>query len=124
MSSAIDIHRKTVNASLQEMASTLVDALGRVVTAYIVHVRNPKTVSRWANGEVTSVRDRYSEERLLAAYQIVTLMQQYEANETIRSFMLGMNPSLDDESPATTIRNGDYKDALGAAKLLITGGYS
>lgn len=124
MSSAINAHRNAVTADLQTMASTLVSSLGRVITAYIVHVRNPKTISRWANGDVASVRDRYSEERLLAAYQIVSFLKEYETDETIRSFMLGMNPSLDDESPATAIRNGDYKDALGAAKNLISGGYS
>lgn len=125
MSQAIEAHRKAVDADLQTMASTLVDTLGRAITAYIVHVRNVKTVSRWANGEVSSIRDRYSEERLLAAYQIVTLLLEYnEPPSLIRAFMLGMNPSLDDESPATELRNGNYKDVMGAANLVITGDYA
>jgi hypothetical protein len=124
MSQAIEIHRAATRASLQDMASVLVHVLGRVLVAGIVGVRNAKTISRWASGDVTSIRDRYSEERLLALYQIVILMREYEADDTIRAFMIGMNPTLDDSSPAMTIRNGQFKDALGAAKVLITGGYA
>lgn len=125
MSQAIKAHRKAIDADLQTMASTLVDTLGLAITAYIVHVRNVKTVSRWAKGEVSSVRDRYSEERLIAAYQIVSLLLEYdEPSSLVRAFMLGMNPSLDDESPATELRNGNYKDVMGAAKLVITGDYA
>ena len=123
MSQAIEAHRKAVNASLQEMASNLIDVLGRVVVAGIVGVRNPKTVSRWANGDVESVRDRYSEERLLALHQIVTLMQEQEANATIRAVVIGMSPVLNDSSPATAVRDGNFKGAMDAAKNFLAGGY-
>ncbi|MCA9834340.1 MAG: hypothetical protein KC435_10355 [Thermomicrobiales bacterium] len=125
MSQATTIaHQKAVHASLQEMATTLTEALGRVLVAGIVGVRNPKTVTRWVNGEVTSIRDRYSEERMLALYQIVVFMQEYEADETIRAFMIGMNPVLDDASPAMELREGNFDNVMGAAKVMITGGYA
>lgn len=123
MSQAIESHRKAVNASLEEMAATLVTSLGRVITAYIVGVRNPKTISRWASGEVASVRDRYSEERLLAAFQIVRFLMEYEGVSTIRAFMLGMNPDLNDASPADRLREGDYKEVMRAAKSLVADSY-
>lgn len=123
MSQAIEAHRKAVDSSLQEMASTLVDVLGRVLVAGIVGVRNPKTISRWANGDVGSVRDRYSEERLLALFQVVAFMQEQEGNDTIRAFMIGMSPVLNDSSPAMAVHNGDFKGAMDAAKNLMAGGY-
>ena len=123
MSTAIELHRKAISADLKTMASTLIEVLGRPITAYIVHVRNVKTVSRWASGEVSSVRDRYSEERLLAAYQVVSLLQEFEGNETIRAFMLGMNPVLNDEAPAQALRDGNFVGAMDAAKNLAAGGY-
>lgn len=124
MSQILEAHRRAVHADLQTMASTLVNVLGRALVAGIVGVRNPKTVSRWANGEVTSVRDRYSEERLLVLYQVVTFLQEYEENDTIRAFMIGMNPSLNDSSPARAILDGGFDDVMGAARLLVTGGYA
>lgn len=124
MSQVLEAHRRAVHADLQTMSSTLVQVLGRVLVAGIVGVRNPKTISRWASGEVTSVRDRYSEERLLATYQIVTFLQDYEADATIRAFMLGMNPVLDDASPAMELREGNFDNVMGAAKVMVTGGYA
>lgn len=123
MSHAIESHRKSVNASLPEMASTLVDVLGRSITAYMVHVRNVKTITRWANGDVSQIRDRYSEERLLAAYQVVAFLLEHEHPDTIRALMLGMNPVLDDDSPAHAIREGNFKGAMDAARNYVAGGY-
>lgn len=123
MSSAIEAHRKAVNADLKTIASTLIEVLGRPITAGIVGIRNPKTISRWASGEVTSVRDRWSEERLLATYQVVDLILDEFGPETVRAFMLGMNPVLNDEAPAIALRDGDFKGAMDAARNLIAGGY-
>ena len=123
MSTATELHRKAMNADLETMASTLVNVMGRAIVAGIVGIRNPKTISRWANGEVTSVRDRYSEERLIAAYQVAILLQEHYGNDTIRSFMLGMNPVLNDESPAIALRDGDFKGAINAARNFLAGGY-
>lgn len=123
MSQAIEAHRKAVEADLQTMASTLVEVLGRPITAGIVGIRNPKTISRWASGEVTSVRDRYTEERLYATYQVISLLQEDFGSDTIRTFMLGMNPILHDEAPAIALRDGNFKGAMDAARNLIAGGY-
>lgn len=123
MSTAIELHRKSVNADLETMASTLVKVMGRALIAGIVGIRNPKTISRWANGDVTSVRDRYSEERLIATYQVVSLLQEEYGNDTIRAFMLGMNPVLNDEAPAIALRDGNFKGAMGAARNFMAGGY-
>ena len=40
----------------------------------------------------------------------------------IRAWFIGMNPQLDDESPAEVIREGRVKDALTAAKTFVSGG--
>ena len=123
MSTATELHHKAMNADLKTMASTLVDVMGRAIVAGIVGIRNPKTISRWASGEVTSVRDRYTEERLIAAYQVTSLLQEHYGKDTIRSFMLGMNPVLNDESPAIALREGDFKGAINAARNFLAGGY-
>lgn len=123
MSTAIELHRKAINTDLATMASTLVTVMGRALIAGIVGIRNPKTISRWASGEVTSVRDRYSEERLIATYQVVSLLREEYGNDTIRAFMLGMNPVLNDEAPAIALRDGNFKGAMDAARNFLAGGY-
>lgn len=123
MSTAIQLHHNAINADLETMASTLVQVLGRPIVAGIVGIRNPKTISRWANGQVTSVRDRYSEERLIATYQVIHLLQEDFGSDTIRAFMLGMNPVLNDEAPAIALRDGNFKGAMDAARNFAAGGY-
>jgi hypothetical protein len=68
------VHRQATTASIQELAGLLGEVLSRRLTAYIAGVRDGKTATRWANGEVTNVRDCSVEQRLPTAYEIVQLL--------------------------------------------------
>lgn len=52
---------------------------------------------------------------------IFQLLQARKSPHTVRAWFVGLNPQLDDESPATTIREGAFKDALVAARAFLTG---
>ncbi len=41
---------------------------------------------------------------------------------TVRAWFLGLNPQLDDHSPAQSIRDGDFRDVLVAARAFLAGG--
>jgi hypothetical protein len=114
-------HRIAMNASVPDVSSYLQDLLSRRLVAYIVGVKDAKTVSRWSNGEVKEVRQE-SEERLRTAYQIAQLLVQFDSPRIIKAWFIGLNPQLGDESPATTIREGKLKDALAAARAFVAGG--
>lgn len=102
----------TARADLRQVAGTLQTVLGRRLTAYLAGVRDGKAVTRWANGEVTSIRDAGVEQRLRAAG---------EAPSTIKAWAMGMNPLLDDGSPLDAIRDGQLREAHRAA-LAFAGG--
>jgi hypothetical protein len=40
----------------------------------------------------------------------------------VRAWFLGLNPQLDDQSPAQSIRIGEFRDVLVAAKAFLAGG--
>ena len=109
------IHRESTQASISEIARLLQEVLSRRLTAYVAGVQDGKTVTRWASGEISEIRDFQVEQRLRATYEIVLLMLNFDSPGTIRAWFLGMNPHLDDASPADTVRNGDLQDALQAA---------
>ena len=115
-------HRQATEASVREMAELLQATLSRQVTAYITGVKDGKTVSRWASGEVTHIRDFTIEQRLRTAYQIAKLLLTVDAAPTVRAWYIGMNPSLADISPAQTIREGHFNDALEAAQEFLAYG--
>jgi predicted exporter len=112
-------HSKAVQGSVSEIAKFLQEVLTRRLTAYAVGVKDAKTVTRWANGEITEIRDPEVEKRLRATYQIVDLLLKVDGAETVRGWFLGMNPELDDDAPIDAIREGRLKDALGAARAYV-----
>jgi hypothetical protein len=84
-------------------------------------VKDGKTVARWAQGTVTDLRQE-AEQRLRAAYEIASLLAQFESPQTIRAWFMGLNPHLDDVSPAAALREGRLAEALAAARAFVAGG--
>lgn len=117
---AEDAHRKAVEAAPAQVAAYLQDALGQKLVAYLAGVSDPKAVGRWASEDRNPRSD--TEERLRAAFQIFQLLLTAEAPQTIRAWFMGLNPQLDDESPARAIREGRMQEAWVAAKAFLAGG--
>lgn len=115
------VHRQALRVSVREAADTLQTLLTRQVAAYVVGVKDVKTLARWAAGEVTGIRVE-SENRLRTAYEIATLLSRFEAPETIRAWFIGMCPQLDDISPAEVIHDGRLQDAVYAARSFVANG--
>jgi hypothetical protein len=115
-----EAHRTTVESSVADIAAFLQDVLGQKLVAYLVGVQDPKTIGRWAKG--TLPQDSDSEARLRGAYQVFRLLMTQESPHTVRAWFVGLNPQLDDESPATAIGEGRMKDVMVAAKAFLAGG--
>lgn len=116
------VHQLAIRASLSEIAQLLQQVLSRRLAAYIAGVREGKTVGRWANGEVTEIRDRATEDRLRVAYEIALLLLQGDSPQVVRAWFIGLNPQLGDEAPAELLREGRLKDVLAAARAFTVGG--
>ena len=123
MSQAItQAHKEAVSAPLNELAGALQERLSRRLTAYIAGVDNGKTVSRWASGEVGTIRDHGVEQKLRTAYEISLLLANYESATTIRSWFIGLNPQLGDDTPIDALREGRLKETVAAARAFTVGG--
>ena len=115
-----DAHRTAVESSPSDMAAFLQDALGQKLVAYMTGTSDPRTVGRWAKGESTPRGE--NARRLGHAFHIFRLLVTQESPHTVRAWFVGLNPQLDDESPATAIREGRARDVLVAAKAFLAGG--
>jgi hypothetical protein len=115
-------HRQATTASVRDVAAFLQDILSRRLTAYIAGVRDAKTVTRWVNGEITQIRDYEAEQRLRTAYEIAQLLLIEESPRTVRAWFIGLDPSLDDVSPAEAIVEGRLREALVAARAFLAAG--
>lgn len=118
---ATDAHRATVESSVADIAAFLQDAFGQKLVAFMVGVDDPKTIGRWASKR-SAPQDSEVERRLRDAFQIFRLLLAKESPYTVRAWFVGLNPQLDDESPATAIRDGRTRETLIAAKAFLAGG--
>lgn len=116
------IHREATEASVQELATFLQDILTRRLTALIAGQKDAKTVTRWVTGQVTVIRDPLVERRLRTAYEVAKMLLQFDSPQTVRAWFIGLNPQLDDVSPADAIANGDLKEVRAAARAFVAGG--
>ena len=117
---AREAHRQSVEFTIGDIARFLQDTLGQSLTAHMAGVSNPKNVSLWAKAETTPRAK--AEQRLRTAFQVFHMLQEEETPHTVRAWFIGLNPQLDEESPADAIRNDRLKDVLVAAKAYISGG--
>lgn len=116
---AVRAHQQTVQDSFADMTTFLRTELGVQLTALLADV-DARTITRWGSGEVEP-RDQ-GEKRIRAAYQVFRLLEADEASPTIRAWFMGMNPQLDDLSPAEAIAQDRYREVLSAARAFSTGG--
>jgi hypothetical protein len=115
------VHRDATFSSVADTTNFLQRLLTRRLVAYIAGVKDVKTVSRWANGEVETVRQE-SEQRLRTAYEIALLLTVFDSPQVIRAWFIGLNPQLGDLSPADALHDDRRQEALAAARAFVTGG--
>src|SRR5665213_531483 len=84
----------------------------------LVRRADPSAVATWAAGQIPQAEH---DKRLRCAYETVQLLITGESPDTVRAWFLGLNPQLDDQSPAQSIREGDLRDVLVAAKAFLAG---
>jgi hypothetical protein len=111
-------HRRAVEETIDQQAEFVVDLLGAALLAYIAGT-NETTVRRWVRRENTP-NDAH-QQRIRNTSMIARLLLQGDANHTVRAWFIGMNPQLDDVSPAEALREERYRDVMSAARAFRDG---
>ena len=112
-------HTRAMRASVPEIATRLQEVLGQRLTAVVAGVNDAKAVGQWARGLRAPHPD--AERRLRDAYQVVGLLLENDAPETIRAWFGGMNPHLGDQAPALVVAT-EPEHVLQAAQAFIANG--
>ncbi len=108
-------------ATVAEAAGVLQEALTPRLVAYIVGAQSSREVVAWAEGTVEDIPDR-ADKRLRIAFEIAQLLLTVDSPRVVRAWFSGMNPQLNDVSPARAIREGRMDETLHAARAFIVGG--
>lgn len=111
-------HNRSTQINVQDISETLAGVLGRQLLGSIVN-KDPRTILRWVSGE--SKPSTEDERRLRNAYQVYALLSSEEGDHTIRAWFMGMNPQLEDNSPAEALAEDRARDVMVAARAFING---
>jgi hypothetical protein len=96
-------------ADITTAVESLVETLGKGLVAVILE-RHVRTVTRWLAGEGSP--DDAEQKRIIDTLQIVQLLLSGDSPSVVRAWFMGMNPQLDDESPAELLAEGRARDVL------------
>lgn len=92
-----------------QLASSLRDLLGAKLVAYLGGVKETRAVRQWAEG-VRSIGSPVDLERLRIAYRAARMITERDSAEVAQVWFQGLNPALDDRSPARLLREGELDE--------------
>jgi hypothetical protein len=110
--------------SLPEVAGELRSILGARLCAYLGSVKETRAVNEWAEGQREPSSD--TQRRLRLALQVALPIADADGPEVAQVWFQGLNPQLDDRSPARLIREGDIDEigptVIAAERAFLVGG--
>ncbi len=117
-------HARAMRGEFPKIVAELRDLLGSKLSAYLGSVKETRAVSQWVDGE------REPSEgvrlRLRLALQVALMVAEADGPAVTRAWFQGLNPQLEDRSPARLLREGDLDEVgpqvLGAARAFVVGG--
>jgi len=107
------------------IVSELRDRLGVRLVAFLAGVSETRAVHEWASGE-RRIRQQEVVDRLRLIYQVVELLATRDSDTVIQAWFQGLNPKLEDRSPARLLRDGQLVEigpqVLAAARAFVAVG--
>lgn len=97
---------QVVRLDAQQVVSQARDLLGPRLVAVIAGVTETRAVHQWADGQ-RRIKDPHVVARLRVALQAACTVADAESAGVAQAWMQGLNPLLDDQSPAWLLREGD-----------------
>lgn len=117
-------HTKAVRLSFPEVVSELRAVLGARLVAYLGSVGETRAVRQWADGDREPSEDVRN--RLRVALQVALPLAEAESPQIAQAWFQGLNPQLNDRSPARILRDGELDKVgpavIAAARAFLIGG--
>lgn len=114
-------HREAVRTSIDLIAGRLQDMLGQQITAYAVEIKDPRSIGRYARGE--SKPRPETQQRLRNLYEITQVLLARETPETVRAWLLGSHPLLEDQAPVELLHRDNHPPVERTASADARTGY-
>jgi hypothetical protein len=121
----LEAHAASLRLPLATLVEELRSILGARLVAYLGGVKETRAVREWAQGS-REIQDPRTQQRLRLAYQVGRLITLRDSPGVAQAWFQGLNPDLEDRSPAWLLREGDIADVgprlLAAARTFASTG--
>lgn len=120
----LEAHARSMRADFPAVAGELRELLGARLVAYLAAVKETRAVHEWVeDGRRPS---EAVQRRLRLALQVAMMIANDDGGEIAQAWFQGLNPQLEDRSPARLLREGDLDDVgpqvVAAARAFLVGG--
>lgn len=119
-----EAHQVATRAPFAEVARELRELLGAPLTAYVGGVSETRAVRQWAEGDRTP--GERVQRRMRVALQAALALREVDGRGVTQAWFQGLNPQLEDRSPARLLRDGELDEigpaVLAAARAFLVGG--
>jgi hypothetical protein len=120
----LEAHQHAMRVPFSDVAGELRELLGARLAAYLGGVSETRAVRQWAEGE--RAPGEQTQQRLRVGLQVALMLNQSDGPEVTQAWFQGLNPQLEDRSPARLLRDGDLQEAgpavIAAARAFLVGG--
>ena len=101
----LDAYAEATRTPLPELVVALRDLLGARLVAYLGGVTETRAVREWAQSS-RGIQDPEVVRRLRLAFRAARLITVRDTPEVAQAWFQGLNPQLEDRSPASVLRDG------------------
>ena len=119
-----DAHARATRSAFPKVVREVRDILGARLCAYLGSVKETRAVHQWAEGSRAPSAE--VQRRLRVALQAAAPIAAADSAAVAQAWFQGLNPQLDDRSPAHLLREGDLDEigpaVIGAARSFVAGG--
>jgi hypothetical protein len=120
----LEAYELSIRLPLPDVVGRLNDILSPKLVAYIAGVGETRAVKEWATGDRAPKTD--IEPRLRTALRIALLLADHDSPSVVQAWFQGLNPQLNDISPARLLRTEPPDEAgpaaLAASRAFVVGG--
>lgn len=120
----LQAHARVARMDFPSVVDALRTILGARLTAYIGNVGETRAVHGWVDGDRQP--SEATKQRLRHALVVGMTIADADGPEVAQAWFQGLNPQLDDRSPARLLREGELDDVgpavMAAARAFLVGG--
>lgn len=113
-----ETHRNTARMDIHEVVRQLNTHLGPTLVAALSGTKDRKLPIRWAKSDGPTPGPDFNR-RLQFAHRVWTFLASAESDQVARSWFIGANPALAEDTPLTGIREDHFRQVTAAADAFV-----